>query len=567
MKSNRIHPSYSYFFIVLLLSLLLIPNTYLAFHGSDFSSASLIKKGLFLLLSFTLLAFPLLLLRPKVYLSVGILFVLMGPFELACIYLYKSPINAGIVMAVFNTNFAEATELLQGILPLTLFGVLCIVLYTFLLFRFVKYSFRLEKKVKMVLGGLFLCTIIGMWLRDIRISASIHSSVTRHEIFNEGTGNFINKFGKIFPYNTIIQVQRAIENRGRIDKYKENVSKFTFCALKKDTLHLREKYILIIGETSRSHNWQLYGYQRKTNPELLKLSRLTVLSDFTSTANLTSISLPLILSRATPDSFDVSYREKTIVWAFKECGFKTYWISNQGIFNSELARFTLGVDKVYDLNSGIDFSGNYDEKIFPYLDSVLNRNDEKQFIIIHLMGSHFRYNFRYPEKFNVFKPGIDGAFDYMMIRPENREKLVNIYDNSILYSDHVLSVIFDKIGATKTVSAAMFLSDHGENLFDDQRNLFGHGTEIPTQYEVKIPCILFISDKYDSIYPGKVANLKSNKGKRISTSNVFYSFLDAANIGYKEEKPGMSFFNKNFREDSIRKVINPGMKVTEYDRK
>ena len=550
--------------IILALIIILTPNIFLAFYGSDFSSTGVIKRLTFILLSFILLIAPLILIRPKIFLFISLIFVLAAPFEIVNIYLYRINMNSGIMYAVITTNTSEAFELVKGLLPFVLFTILYISLYLYLVIKGIPLSLTITKRNKIIIGFGFLVIILGMWIRDMRISHSIYTKFTASELLNDGTSNFISKFSKIFPYSTIIQANQTYSTILEVKRCNAIIKDFRFNAYTKDTMKINEKYILIIGETSRSRNYELYGYSRKTNPELSKISNLAVLSDFTSTSNLTSLSIPLMLTRATPDNFHQSYTEKSLISAFKECGYHTYWISNQGIFSTELLRFTVDIDKVFNLNSNADFKGNYDENVFPFLDSVLRKNDQKQLIVINLMGSHFRYNFRYPERFNKFKPGLDGAFDYMAINKTNKEFLVNIYDNSILYNDFVVSEIIKKIDNTSTSSFLLYASDHGEELFDTPENNFGHGSEHVNKYNIKIPCIVWYSTKFKENNPIKIKSLESNKYKPMSSNNIFYSILDAGNIEYTGNNLKKSFVSSSFKPDSIRKALTPGMKVISF---
>jgi glucan phosphoethanolaminetransferase (alkaline phosphatase superfamily) len=563
IKSNKSN----YIVLSVLLFMLVLPNVFLAFHGSDFDSSGIPKKAAYILLSFVLLAFPLAFLRPKVFLIIGIIYAFIAPFELAVLFIYRSPINSGIIDAIIGTTTSEAMELLRGIIPFTVLGLLYIALFIVAVIKFVPYSFKLLKTYKLIILAAFVITLCSMWVCNLRISYYIVPNASASVILDLGTSSFVNKFTKIFPYSAITEINKTIASNLKMKKYMKDLNNFRFFSFKKDTLSCNEKYVLVIGETSRSQNYELYGYRRGTNPELKKVKNLIVLTDFAADANLTSICFPLIFTRAIPDSFDISYKEKTIIGAFKECGFKTYWISNQDIFINELTRLKIDVDRLYQLKSRFDFSGNFDEDIFTYLNSILKRDEKKQFIVINLMGSHFRYNFRYPPGFNVFKPGLEGAFDYMMISAGNKDRLINIYDNSILYTDHIVSEIIRRLDATKSVSLMMYFSDHGENLFDGTDGKVLHGTEGPTKYEIIIPFLVWHSQKYDSVYIDKIKNLAKNKDKRLNTSNFFYSMLDASNISYKNVRNGKSFFNDSFREDSVRKVLTPQKKVLIYDRK
>jgi len=550
-----------------LIFLLLIPNMLIAMYGTDFDSASVIKRISYILLSCIILLSPLVFLRPRYFFLILSIFAIAAPFEIVAIFLYRTSINAGLIFAIVNTNIRESLELLKGIFPLVISGLIYISLYLIIAIKWIPSRLKLDRKVKLTLGFLFTITILLMWVRDLRIARTIIPYARTAKIWDMGTSNFLNKFSKIFPYSIAIQSFNAISNEIKINSYSKSVGQFRFGVTKQDTLKVREKYVLVIGETSRSQSWSLYGYERNTNPCLSRVNNLKVFKNFAATGNLTSISIPLILTRATPDSFQVSYTEKTIVSAFKECGFSTYWISNQGVFDNSMARFLMDVDRVYNLNSRFDFKGNYDENVMPFLDSIFKRNEQKQFIVVNLMGSHFRYNYRYPESFSVFKPCFEGAFDYTLINPRNKERLTNIYDNSILYGDYVVSQIIKKLDSQKVLSYMVFLSDHGENLFDDSNGYFGHGSEKLTPYEIIVPFIVWTSDLYRNVYPDKERCLELNKDKRSSTSSLFNSLLDGANVKYSDSRRMNSFFGCDYNEDSIRKVLIPTMKVVEFDRK
>ena len=57
----------------------------------------------------------------------------------------------------------------------------------------------------------------------------------------------------------------------------------------------------------------------------------------------------------------------------------------------------------------------------------------------------------------------------------SRETLVNAYDNSIAYTDHVLAQTIDWLqrAAAATTPALLYVSDHGESL--GENNLYLHG--------------------------------------------------------------------------------------------
>jgi glucan phosphoethanolaminetransferase (alkaline phosphatase superfamily) len=119
-----------------------------------------------------------------------------------------------------------------------------------------------------------------------------------------------------------------------------------------------------------------------------------------------------------------------------------------------------------------DADNNFDEKLWDFLSEVLQREEKKVLIVLHTLGSHFRYNFRHPPEYEIFKPSLKGSFDYNMISSKNKEMFINTYDNSIVYTDFFLATTIQKLDSLNAVSALAFVSDHGENLFDTPENIF-----------------------------------------------------------------------------------------------
>ena len=168
--------------------------------------------------------------------------------------------------------------------------------------------------------------------------------------------------------------------------------------------------------------------------------------------------------------------------------------------------------------------------LLPAIDSILGKGGHSNFMVVHTQGSHFRYNQRYPEQFDKYKPSFDKSMDFTSITAENVAYLVNAYDNSILYTDYFLSSLIDKLNARCPVWSMIYLSDHGENLYDDERNVVLHGSLVVTEYEAHIPFIVAYSDGYKAKYPEKVENMIANKDKNITSEVVFHSLLDMADI-------------------------------------
>lgn len=149
-----------------------------------------------------------------------------------------------------------------------------------------------------------------------------------------------------------------------------------------------------------------------------------------------------------------------------------------------------------------------DEEMLTILNKVLAKNRKRELIVLHCYGSHFNYRERYPRSEAFFRPD-----DASEAKASNRQQLVNAYDNSIRQTDRLLHDIIAALRKTGAVAAMLYTSDHGENIFDDDRKLFLHASPTPSYYELHVPLIAWVSESYDRLYPGIHATLVANRHK------------------------------------------------------
>ncbi|GHT02564.1 hypothetical protein FACS189440_05630 [Bacteroidia bacterium] len=411
----------------------------------------------------------------------------------------------------------------------------------------------------MYMAGIFTVMLFAgfsfMWAREYTIVTD------KKDVFRNANEDFTKKFYKTYPYDLIIKSYQVYSSKKHTKEGRVKLKDFKFDAVKEDHLSEKEVYVFVIGETGRYSSYSLNGYGRKTSPLLSKTDHLISYTDFFSEANITSSSIPIILTRATARDYDRSYEEKSFVDAFQEAGFKTYWIANQSAGSNFIRRISKDADGEYFTTTDFDANDNYDEKLWNFLDKVLAKKEEKVLIVLHTLGSHFRYNFRYPPQYELFKPCLQGAFDYALVSSKNKQQFINTYDNSILYTDYFLAKTIQKIDSLNAVSTLVYVADHGENLFDTPENVVMHGGSYYTKYDFHVPFFVWTSEKYNLQYPSKVENLHQNKDKKLSAGNIFYSMLDMANITFPEQVLEKSIASEALQEDSVRYIINTDMEV------
>ena len=324
-------------------------------------------------------------------------------------------------------------------------------------------------------------------------------------------------------------VQFATERNNLPDAAK----RFSFGAHSRDPPRQPTAIVLVIGESSRSDRWSLNGYARQTNPLLAAEANLVSFSDAVSPVSATVFSVPVLLTRKRAvDAFRPGFPEKSVVTAFREAGFETWWISNQialGGLNTPITQFAREADKRLFLNPGsFSDAAPFDEILLDPLARALASSQQPKFIVLHTLGSHWNYGNRYPLRFERWRPALGGVS-----RPDENSvgqavEISNSYDNSILYSDWLLSRIIASLKQSGRPSAMMYVADHGENLVSRTCPWSKHGQNSIADF--KVPLVTWISDSYASLFPMKAAALREHRDAPLSLENIFPSIVDLGDV-------------------------------------
>lgn len=480
--------------------------------------------------------------RPGKMIWWAFIFVFFAAFQLVLLYLFGTGVIAvDMFLNLVTTNPGEAMELLDNLAPAVV-GVF--VVYLPLL----------------ILGGVNI-------RRDSRLSVSFQQRV-RHWAMQIGAiGLFcllasylmVDDYrmrNQLYPVNICYNLYLAFERNAASENYKEASRNFKFDARSEHSATAPEVYVMVVGETARAHNFSLYGYPRNTNPLLSKTPGIKAFPNVTTQSNTTHKSVPMLLSAASAEDFERLFHEKGILAAFKEAGFHTVFISNQLPNHSFIDFLGEQADEHYFLKKEDALQGNhYDEDLLQKLDEILPKADasssahyhyryRKLFVVLHSYGSHFNYQERYPRSFAYFKP--DSRSE---AKSENRRDLLNAYDNTIRYTDYILHGIIERLQKwegiqTKTdgvygqpISAMLYTSDHGENIFDDDRHLFLHAAPKASDYELHVPFIIWTSEGFSKQYPDILKALGENRSKQVQSSlSAFHTMLGIGGIQTRYRK-------------------------------
>ena len=511
--------------ICVLFTLLLLPIFYSLCVAVDLEY-SLLKKVAYLWVVLLLLLLPALFLKARAYFLIqGIFNFLFFPIDIASLYLNKQSTSSAFLQNILRTDIGEATELLVSLWPLCIVVGVLYVLYFVLAFK-VENQYLVPKKLrKVILISAVLAVVTGVTVFTIYGKTRHKNRSLLNEMSNAVQFCYI-KLYKIYPYNLYLGLADIVSKQNYQKKLEEQVSTFSF-GIKPQANGDNPLYILVIGEAARYDHLSLNGYERNTTPLLQVRKNLISYDSAYAQANLTSYSLPLIITRATADDADRAYREKSIVEAFQEAGYFSGYLNKQ--LSSALETRIVNVsDYAYQSNKEVDVENNYDIDLVAKLQECVS--DTSQFFVLHTMGSHFRYEYRYPAEFEQFTPVMGKSFSYLGISEENKSEFINAYDNTILYLDYFLNELIEYVDGLNRSAVIVYMSDHGESFWDDDKKLSLHGSYEISKYEFHVPMLVWYSDEYQLNNSQKVENIKQNKAKTISSDAIFYSILDIAGI-------------------------------------
>lgn len=300
--------------------------------------------------------------------------------------------------------------------------------------------------------------------------------------------------------------------------------------------------VVVLGESTTSKHMQLYGYHRETTPLLNGMrDSLYIYNDVISSDVITTKSLPKILT-----SMNNSRKQEittNIIEVFNKSGYKTYWLSNQrpiGFYDNQISKIASISNYLKFLNHGNEVqSRSYDEVLFPDFTSILEK-DGKKVIFIHLIGTHFDYNKRYPKTYNKFLSNAESS---------KKETIINYYDNAVLYNDFIMYSFIKELQKQHKKSALLYLSDHGENVYDNS-DFFGRSETILRKSMFEIPFLLWTSKDFElpkdfEYIPNRV----------FMADHTYESIGHLFGVLYKDMDLTRSIFSTAFLERK-RKVIN-----------
>ena len=292
--------------------------------------------------------------------------------------------------------------------------------------------------------------------------------------------------------------------------------------------------VFVLGETARAESFSLNGYAKNTNPELSKQTNIINFSQVSSCGTATAVSVPCMFSGMPRIQYDeqlASHREGLLDIA-QRAGYKVTWIDNNSGCKGTCNRV-----EEYKIPEALKQKWCKDEECLDgilvdsldsYLATIPKDDKSPRLIVLHQMGSHGPAYFkRATSEFQPFKPSCDTN----AIQGCSPTELINAYDNTIVYTDHILNQVIERLKKEQNYRTGFwYLSDHGESTGEHGMYLHGAPYAIAPSQQTHVPMVMWFSDQWKKIAAPQFDCIAQQKNKILSQDNLFPSLLSLLDV-------------------------------------
>lgn len=441
-----------------------------------------------------------------------ILLTLLGATSLVVWLYYGIAMTPDMVRNFLATDFHEASGYWSWSLAL---NFILITLPGLLLINRLRSSRRPESKLKRlgICVVTLLCGVFVLFIQLQPFSALMRGDKSLRYLF--ATVNIV--------YSTSSTLLRD-QNPEKAQKVIVDASPKAIFTSDKPTL-----FVVLIGETARSTNWQLASYEKPTNPELSKLNIINI-PKVQACGTSTDVSLPCMLSRVGRRDYDRKriLTEESLPSLLKRAGFSVTWVDNQSGCKGTCdgVRVTKPTPDPLYCHAGTCMDGVFNRSIDEAFNAL--KTQSHAVLFLHMMGSHGpAYYKRSTESEKVFgKECTDPTF-----KSCSKESIRAAYDSSIRYTDRVVAELIRKLqNKTDINTALIYLSDHGESLGENGLYLHGAPYYIAPDEQKIVPMVMWFSEPFKKNYTIDTRVIEENSHKPVTHDHLYHTILGLLNV-------------------------------------
>lgn len=287
--------------------------------------------------------------------------------------------------------------------------------------------------------------------------------------------------------------------------------------------------VVVVGESARSESFAFDGYARDTNPALAKLP-VVFFGRVQSCGTNTATSLPCMFSdlgRKDYDQHIANHRDNALD-LLQRAGWQVEWFDNNTGSKKVASRVAESGWQSRPDPRWCGANGCHDGLLQHYLAERIGRIERDTVIVLHMLGSHGpAYYERYPQDLARFLPECRST----QLQSCSREAILNSYDNTIAYTDHVLAAMIQILDGSPGIDAALlYISDHGESTGEKGLYLHGAPYAFAPEQQTRVPMIAWASPRYAARIGLDMQCLKAKRNGQYAHDHFFDTLLGLADV-------------------------------------
>lgn len=484
---------------------------------------------------------PMLLFPKRTKLLAGLIGVVLWACSMASLgyfFIYQQEFSQSVIFIMFESNVSEAGEYMTQYFAWWMVAAfLAHTAFAWFLWTRLRPVYMPRGRA-MVAAAAIVIAVVGY---------PLIKQTLRMGNFAEGFEKFETRIEPAVPWQMAVAYHRYLDTLEDMQGMLDSASKIPpLHNLKAAGADQPSTLVLVIGESTNRQRMSLYGYPRNTTPELDKLKdQLAIFDNVVTPRPYTIEALQQVLTFADEENPDLYLSTPSLVSMMKQAGYKTFWITNQQTMtkrNTMLTTFSEQADEqVYLNNNRNQNAAQYDGDVIEPFNKALADAAPRKLIVVHLLGTHMSYQYRYPSTFDKFK-------DRNGVPPGVRDDQVptyNSYDNAVLYNDFVVSSLIKDYAKSDPNGFLLYLSDHGEDVFDSVgHSTLGRNENKPTAPMYTIPFMAWASPKWRENHDW---NLVGDLQRPYSSSHLIHTWADLAVLSFDELDRSKSVVSDSFQ--------------------
>lgn len=394
------------------------------------------------------------------------------------VFKYHALFNGDAALAVLSTNWAEAVEFITANISIAFWGAV-------------------------IIGLIVYFRLLYHWMNQVRMDESSMKRPVLLLGIIAGLAMTIFPFTKIPVMDDFRQTRNFLASLPSEEKfYDVNAEKLYFISSDRDKVP-QGTVILVIGESATRDRMKSFNeaYAAADTPWESKMKKTNDFIFFNhaySNFPLTAGSLMMYLTSRNQYNPSKVDNEITILDIAKNLGYKTYWLSNQGMFGGSDATTSVIGSRADKKSWTPNPIVGPDEQLLTLLQKI--DGTQKNFIIVHIRGSHYEYDKRYPEVFGEKYPNMTS------------------YEKSIAYTDKVLQEIYEYGRDKMNLQAMLYCADHGEDM------KYGHSPGLNDFNMVRIPFWIYLARDYQLALPERYIALRQHSSDFFTNDLIYDVF-------------------------------------------